>query len=178
MPEATHAPTLYALGDLVSEWASAILNRVQGDRLIVVGNSVGGSCAVEIAALAPDRIAALVLIAAKAGHKPDPALHANAVWVLCGKGVEAAWEMYWAPLFSRSASAKVVVDAKRIAAGLSKREIVRGVTAFHTRVGRKGLLSMLQCPILCISDEYDVAPSLAITAAQAKCSKWTTDHSA
>ena len=45
---ATHAPTLYALGDTVSEWAAAVLSQVQGRRLIVTGNSVGGSCALEM----------------------------------------------------------------------------------------------------------------------------------
>jgi pimeloyl-ACP methyl ester carboxylesterase len=98
---ATHAPTLYALGDTVSEWAAAVLSEVQGRRLIVAGSSVGGSCALEMAALAPDRIAGLVLIGTKAGHRPDPVLHTNAVAALCGQGVEAAWEMFWASLFSR-----------------------------------------------------------------------------
>jgi pimeloyl-ACP methyl ester carboxylesterase len=168
MPGATHAPTLYALGETVSEWAAAVLNQVRGDRLIVAGNSVGGSCALEMAALAPDRIAALVLIGAKAGHKPDPALHANAVAALREKGMEAAWEMFWAPLFPRSASPRVLADAKRIATGMPAREIVRGVTAFHTRPDRKLLLPTLQCPTLCVSGEHDVAPGLATTAAQAK----------
>jgi len=35
MPGATHAPTLYALGDTVSEWDTAVLDQIQGDRLIV-----------------------------------------------------------------------------------------------------------------------------------------------
>jgi pimeloyl-ACP methyl ester carboxylesterase len=168
IPGATYAPTLYSLGNSVSEWASAILSQIQGDRLIVVGNSVGGSCALEMAAIAQERIAALVLIGAKAGHSPDPELHANGVSVLYGKGVEAAWEMFWAPLFSRSAFPKVLADAKRVATDLPAHEIANGVTAFHTRVGRKDLLPTLQCPVLCISGEYDVAPGLAITAAQAK----------
>jgi hypothetical protein len=35
MPEATHAPTLYALGDTVSEWVTVALDQVQSDCLIV-----------------------------------------------------------------------------------------------------------------------------------------------
>jgi pimeloyl-ACP methyl ester carboxylesterase len=168
MRRATHVPTLYGLGDTVSEWAAAVLDQVQGRRLIVAGNSVGGSCALEMAALAPDRIAALVLIGAKAAHKPDPVLHATAVAALREQGVEASWEMFWAPLFSRSASPKVLADAKRMALGLSATEIERGVTAFHTRIGREDLLPTLRCPILCICGEHDVAPGPATTAAQAK----------
>lgn len=168
MPGATHAPTLYDLGSTLSEWAQAILNQVQGDRLIIVGNSVGGSCALEMAALAPDRAAALVLIGVKAGHRPDPNLRANVVSMLREKGVEAAWEMYWAPLFSSSVSAKTLADAKQIATGLPAREIGTGVTAFHTRKSREDLLPKLQCPTLCVSGEHDVAPGLAITAAQAR----------
>ena len=42
LPGSTYAPTLYALGDSVEEWAAEALKLVKGDRLIVVGCSVGG----------------------------------------------------------------------------------------------------------------------------------------
>jgi pimeloyl-ACP methyl ester carboxylesterase len=48
-----------------------VLRLAKGDRLIVVGCSVGGSCALELAVAAPDRIAALVLIGTKAERRPD-----------------------------------------------------------------------------------------------------------
>jgi pimeloyl-ACP methyl ester carboxylesterase len=59
LPGSTYAPTLYPFGDSIEAWAAAALNIAKGDRLVVVGCSVGGSCALEVAAIAPDRVAAL-----------------------------------------------------------------------------------------------------------------------
>src|SRR5258707_31034 len=115
LPGSTYAPTLYPLGDSVQAWAAAALKLVKGDRLIVVGCSVGGSCALELAVAAPDRVAALVLIGTKAAHRPDPALHACALETLREKGLEEAWRVFWAPLFSSSANGQVISDAKRMA---------------------------------------------------------------
>ena len=38
------APTLYGLGHSLQEWAVAVLDHCEGEELIVVGSSVGGSC--------------------------------------------------------------------------------------------------------------------------------------
>ncbi|MGR9431330.1 alpha/beta fold hydrolase [Rhizobium leguminosarum] len=62
LPGATYAPTLYSFGDRIESWAEKALALTTAKRLVVVGCSVGGSCALEVAALAPDRVAALVLI--------------------------------------------------------------------------------------------------------------------
>ena len=78
LPESTYAPTLYGFGNTVEAWANEVLQLATNDRLIVVGCSVGGSCALEVAVTAPERVAALVLIGTKAKHDPDPALHASA----------------------------------------------------------------------------------------------------
>ena len=53
--------------------------------------------------------------------------------MLHASGVEEAWAVFWAPLFSRSASSEVVSEAKRIALDQLPRDVARGVTAFHTR---------------------------------------------
>ncbi len=90
LPGATYAPTLYSLGDRIETWAAEALKLTKGNRLIVVGCSVGGSCALEIAAIAPDRVAALVLIGTKANHRPDPAFHASALETLRKDGLETA----------------------------------------------------------------------------------------
>jgi pimeloyl-ACP methyl ester carboxylesterase len=72
LPGSTFTPTLYPFGDSVEAWAAVALKVAKGDRLIVVGCSVGGSCALELALAAPNRVAALVLIGTKAAHRPDP----------------------------------------------------------------------------------------------------------
>jgi hypothetical protein len=48
LPDATYEPTLYSLGDRIESWAVEALALAKGNRLIVVGCSVGGSCVLEI----------------------------------------------------------------------------------------------------------------------------------
>ena len=164
LPRSTFAPTLYAWGDGVEAWAAAALNLVKGDRLIVVGCSVGGSCAIELAKIAPNRVAALVLIGTKAGHRPDPALHAAALKTLWEKGLEEAWAVYWAPLFSRSANSNVIEDAKRMALRQSPINVARGVTAFHSRPSRDQFLSTFPGPVIVVAGSED-RPKVSIAQA-------------
>lgn len=166
LPGSTYAPTLYPLGDSIEAWAAAVLKRVKGDRLVVVGCSVGGSCAIELAVAAPDRVAALVLIGTKAGHRPDPALHASALETLQEKGLEDAWTIFWAPLFSSSASSQVIGDAKRMTLRQSPLDVARGVTAFHTRPDRSQFLSSFSCPVIVVTGAEDRAPGPKMSKAQ------------
>ena len=171
LPGHAHAPTLYGLGETLCDWARVVLDRVSGDRLILVGNSVGGSCAMEMALLAEDRVAAVVLVGAKAGHRPEPMLRRECLDLLERGGVEAGWDRYWAPLFSAAAPSEVVAEAKRMATASSPAEIAGGVNAFHSRVDRHSILSTLDCPVLCISGEHDIAPGVATTTRQAEAAR-------
>jgi pimeloyl-ACP methyl ester carboxylesterase len=65
------APTLYGLGESVRDWAVAVLEHCGIDELLVVGNSVGGSCALEVARAAPGQVRGVVLVGAKPGCRPD-----------------------------------------------------------------------------------------------------------
>jgi pimeloyl-[acyl-carrier protein] methyl ester esterase len=168
LPGATHAPNLYDLGETVEDWARAALKLVKGRRVIVVGCSVGGSCAIEVARIAPDRIAALVLIGTKAAHRPDPALHASALRTLQADGMDAAWHGFWAPLFSPSSDRRVVDRAKRIALAQPVAAVARGITAFHSRPSRDDFLSSLARPVTIVTGADDVAPGRKISAAQAE----------
>jgi pimeloyl-ACP methyl ester carboxylesterase len=167
LPNSTYMPTLYALGDSIEAWASAAWKHVKEERLIVVGCSVGGSCALEIAAVHPERVAALVLIGTKANHRPDPQLHAAALEMIEECGLEAAWRAFWAPLFSRSASASVLGAAREIFLRQSARDIEKGVTVFHTRPSRGQTLSTFSGPVTIVSGAEDIAPGLKMSAAQA-----------
>jgi pimeloyl-[acyl-carrier protein] methyl ester esterase len=167
LPGATHAPTLYSSGETIDAWAQAALEPLKGDNIIVVGCSVGGSCALEVATIAPQRVSALVLIGTKAKHHPDPAFHASALRLINEEGLEAAWQSYWAPLFSRATSAATVDRAKEIALRYSAAEIARGVTVFHTRPSRDHCLSTFPGPITFVSGADDVAPGPRTSAFQA-----------
>jgi pimeloyl-ACP methyl ester carboxylesterase len=167
LPGSTYAPTLYHLGDSIEAWAAAALNMAKGDRLVVVGCSAGGSCAIELAAIAPKRVAALVLIGTKVGHRPDPALHASALETLRKDGLEEAWKTLWAPLFSRSTDSQVIADAKRMMLGQSPRDVARGITAFHTRPSRDQFLATFSAPVIVVTGADDVAPGPQVAKAQA-----------
>ncbi|MBL8691022.1 MAG: GNAT family N-acetyltransferase [Rhodospirillaceae bacterium] len=167
LPGATHAPTLYGFGDTVEDWARGALKLVSGDRVIVVGCSIGGSCALEVAALVPDRIAALVLIGTKAVHRPDPERHASALGILSNEGMDGAWAKLWAPLFSRTAAADVIEGAKGIAMRQSSRDIARGVSAFHNRASRDDVLTEFPRPVVVMTGAEDIAPGPRTSAAQA-----------
>lgn len=168
LPGATYAPTLYPFGDSIEAWARGALEQVDEHRLILVGCSVGGSCAIELALAAPDRVAGLVLIGTKAAHRPDPALHTSAIDILQNRGLEAAWEEYWAPLFGRTANPQVVGEARRIALRQSPLDVARGVTAFHRRPSRDQFLSTFPHPVVVVSGADDAAPGPIASAALAE----------
>ena len=167
LPNSTYTPTLYPFGDSIEAWAAAALNIAKSNRLVVVGCSVGGSCALELAVMAPDRVAALVLIGTKAEHRPDPALHASALETLQENGLEAAWKIFWAPLFSRHANSQVIGDGKRIMLRQSPLDVARGVTAFHSRPSRGQFLPTFPRPIVVVTGADDVAPGPKVSKAQA-----------
>lgn len=167
LPGRTYAPTLYPLGDRIETWAAEVLRLVKGDRLIVVGCSVGGSCALEVAAAVPDRVAALVLIGTKAQHRPDAALHASVLDTLEGQGLEEAWRLFWAPLLSDTVSIHAIREARRIALSQSPHEVARGVSVFHSRPSRDQVLSTFPGPVIVVTGEDDNLPGLKKSAAQA-----------
>jgi pimeloyl-[acyl-carrier protein] methyl ester esterase len=170
LPGSTCAPTLYSFGDSVEAWAAGALKIARSDRLIVVGCSVGGSCALEVALAAPNRIAVLVLIGTKAGHRPEPALHASALGTLCEGGLAKAWNVFWAPLFSPSADPRVISAAERIALRQSHMDVARGLTAFHNRPSRDQFLATFPRPVIFVTGADDRAPGPRACAAQADAS--------
>jgi len=168
LPADTIAPSLYRFGDRIETWAASVLAETRGDRLVVAGCSVGGSCALEIAARAPERVAALVLIGTKAVHRPDPALREAALRTIRDGELETAWAAYWAPLFSTKASPQVVAEARALALRQSPEELVRGINAFHTRPTRQQVLRDLTCPVIIVTGADDVAPGPETSARQAE----------
>lgn len=148
-------PTLYHLGGTIQEWATAVLDLAPSGPLVLVGNSVGGSCAIEMAALAPERILLLVLIGTKAGHRPEPAIRDEAIRLLSEGGMDAAWPRYWQPLFAPQVDPGTVERARVTASAQPIEDIITGVKVFHTRPDRSGFLAGLDKPIVIVNGEYD-----------------------
>ncbi len=176
LPGRTHAPTLYSFGTTLKEWATKALAETRHDRLIVVGCSVGGSCALEAAQLAPDRVAALVLIGTKPKHWPQPDLRNEALTMIANEGLAAAWDKYWAPLFSQNTEQSIVQYARDNMLHLPPRDIANGVSVFHTRESRDQLVSECNIPITVVSGEDDVAPGIELSKAVASSARSGTLH--
>ena len=160
LPGSTYTPTLYGLGTSIEEWATTALQSTPNKRLVVVGCSVGASCALEIAVAASERVAALVLIGCKAGHRPDPDLHASATILLKKHRIDKAWNTFWSPLFSRHTDISVIEDARKNALGQDPKNIANGVTVFHTRPSRNQFVAQCRMPVIVVTGEDDTAPGV------------------
>lgn len=161
LPEHTYAPNLYEFGDNIEVWAKKALELIPTNRLIIVGCSVGGSCALEVAHLANHRVAALVLIGTKARHDPSSDLFRRSLECVQRQGVEAAWQTYWEQLFQGSSDKKVAQFAREIALNQTKGQLMNGLTAFHTRPSRDKFVADYDFPIHVVTGAHDTLPGLA-----------------
>lgn len=157
--EVAIVPSLYALGDTMGEWAAAVLDLLGPGTHTVVGNSVGASCAAEVAHLAPDRVHRLVMIGGKLGHRPEPALRDEAVTTLSEEGLDAAWARYWQPLFGPLAEPDVVERSRQRLLTHDVDDIIRGVRVFHGRADRSGLHERWSGRLDVVSGSHDQSPS-------------------
>ncbi len=155
---ATCTPTIYSLGETMPDVAAAVLDIVEGKRLIVVGNSIGGSCALEVAIAAPDRVEHLVLIGTKAGHRAEPAYRDWALELLASEGVDALWDQVWEPLFSAATDRAVMAAALAMASTVPPDDIAAGIALFHGRRDRNHVLDRWTKPLTVIVGEHDRAP--------------------
>ena len=153
------APNLFELGDSIESWASAVLDEAGSDELIVVGCSVGGSCALEVARGAPEQVAAIVLVGAKVDVNPDPVLRDAAIRVLETQGMAAAWSTYWLPLFADTTPPLVKESARAWAMEQDVGTVVNGVRAFHNRRDLSSFAAEWDRPLIGISGDRDFAPS-------------------
>lgn len=157
MPQKCVAPNLYGFGNNIRQWAAKSLDLVEQDRLIVVGCSVGGSCALEVINLAPDRVAAAVLIGTKARCDPDPEALCEALEIVKDQGVAGAWYRFWS---SRFRNDDVALGAKNIALEQSVTGLENGLTAFHTRPSREDVVKESTIPIHVVTGDQDTLPGL------------------
>ncbi len=162
------APDLYGLGGSLDEWADAVIDEIGDDEVIVVGCSIGGSCALHIAELRPHQTAGVVLVGAKAGHRPERGLCRDAVALLDGAGMEAAWSTLWAPLFSTGCDPAIVDAARSIALEQTTSDVVAGVRAFHGRRDLSGFIRSWDKPVVIIGGGDDRTPSSETLMAEAK----------
>lgn len=155
----TVAPHLFDLGESIEGWASGVLDQVGPEELIVVGCSVGGSCALEVALAAPEQVAGIVLVGAKAEVNADPVLRDEAIRMLETQGMAAAWRKYWLPLFAESTPPSIKDSARSRAMKQDVTSVVNGVRAFHDRRDLSSFAARWSRPLIGISGDSDYAPS-------------------
>ena len=157
------APDLFGLGDSIVEWASAVVAMAGTEELMVVGCSVGGSCALEIARLAPEQVSGIVLVGAKAGVRPDPTLRDESVRVVETHGLAAAWSADWEPLFGSAALPGVVAAARDLALSHDVTRVANGLRAFHDRRDHTEFVAGWTKPLVVVSGAQDRTPPVSVT---------------
>jgi len=170
-PGRTFAPDLYKFGNSLQDWAAGCIELIADERFIVVGCSVGGSCALEIMRLAPDRVAGAVLIGTKARHHPDPEAMSAFQNTIEEHGVAGAWERYWRPLFKQDSEVEVVQTAQEIALAQSNAALISGLRSFHTRESREDVVRDSAVPIQIVTGDQDKLPGIDYSRRLAKLSK-------
>jgi pimeloyl-ACP methyl ester carboxylesterase len=130
----TEAPRLYGLGRTIDDWAGAVLEAYAG-RLILVGASMGGYCAVAAARLAPERVAGLVL----AGSRPDAdsperrARRAETIALAQERGAAGIWEAMHELLFTPETDPDLVARVRGLALDRTEPELVGALEAIRDR---------------------------------------------
>ena len=160
-PEAK-APTLYDEGETLEDWARAALRAVGTESFLVIGCSVGGSCAFEAVRLAPKQVAGIVLVGAKAGVRPEPEARDEALARLTADGLDAAWTSYWRPLFGPNTPDATLDHAFDLALRVGTVSVARGIRAFHNRLDRSAVADDWVGPLIGVCGEHDRVPGVAV----------------
>ena len=162
-------PRLYGRGNRFDSWAQEILEEVPGE-LVVVGASMGGYCALELARQAPERLRGLVLVGSRVDADPPDRREGRAATIalIREQGVEALWEDMRPKLLSAEADADVVAFARQIALEQSPDDLVAAIEAIRDRRDSTDVVAALDCPVLFAVGTSDpfVSPPEAPPAAE------------
>jgi len=153
LPGAVCCPTLYRFGNSIEAWATGVLESMEDAPAIVVGSSMGGSCALQMARQQADRIEAIVLVGAKAGHRPEPALRDGYIDLLRRGGAAAMWARVGPDFFGPQADPRVIEEAKELALAQSAGNLIKAMEAFHGRADLTDVVASWQKPLLIIDGD-------------------------
>lgn len=163
MPGRTDAPNLYSLGTSIDEWAEGALTVAGDGPLIVVGSSMGGSCALEIARCAPKRVLALILLGSKAGHNPDPEYRDAMVDRLTNHGAKGIWSEIYQNLVGRNARPDIVARIKSLMVEQRNEDLIRAVRVFRSRPDASDVVEQWDKPLLAVCGDQDLVVTVAKT---------------
>lgn len=140
----SEAPLLYELGDTIDEWAQAILDRYDGD-LVLVGASLGGYTGYHVARLAPERIRGILTAGsrAQADTPGGRARRDDLIEIVRERGLEALWEEILPDTFSAHAGDALVAQARAWALDRDPDDVVRALGAMRGRRDTTDVLKYL-----------------------------------
>src|ERR671935_3018036 len=132
LPDAV-MPRLYGRGSSMEGWARGILDEVEGE-FTVVGASMGGYCALEVARQAPERVRGLALVGARVdADSPERREgRAKTIELIRARGAEGLWEDMRPKLFP-PAETDAVAFARELALEQRPDELVAAVEAIRDR---------------------------------------------
>jgi pimeloyl-ACP methyl ester carboxylesterase len=167
LDEPAVAPTLYDLpGASMDTWAAAVLEAVEG-RLLLVGASMGGYCALAAARRAPERVAGLVLVGSRAEADPPERRQAREeqLRTIAEGGAAAFWESMAPRLFAAGTDSAIVDAAREIALEQPPDGLARAVCAIRDRTDCRDVLAALGDRSLAVLGEEDsFAPPAEVEA--------------
>jgi pimeloyl-ACP methyl ester carboxylesterase len=155
------APTLYDFpGETMDALADAVLESVAG-KLVLVGASMGGYCALAAARQAPDRVAGVVLVGSRADPDPPERREGREAQLraIAEGGATALWEAMAPSLFSPGVDPAVLERARSLALEQPADGLARAVRAIRDRVDTRDVWARLADRSLAIFGELDpIAP--------------------
>jgi 3-oxoadipate enol-lactonase len=144
------APRLYGRGRTMAAWADSVAAEVDGE-VAVAGASMGGYCALALAARKPERIRGLLLVGARpdADSEERRAGRADTIRLIRDGGPDALWESMAPKLFS---------DPEHADASLLYRDpdgLVEAVEAIRDRADSTEVVRSLGKPVQFVVGETD-----------------------
>jgi pimeloyl-ACP methyl ester carboxylesterase len=135
----------------------AVLDRLEIDRAVLVGLSMGGYTALRFAEREPSRVRALVLADTKSGADGNDARVKRAAGArkALSEGSRAFADGFLATAFAPGADPKVVASSKKVIAAMDPKAIASALVALATRTDTTESLATIQVPTLVIVGEKD-----------------------
>ncbi len=148
----------FSEGSSIGGWARAVLENVEGP-LILIGHSMGGRVALEIAAQAPERVVALGLLDTGIHPRRESEVEKRAALVKLAyeKGMAALADAWLPPMVEprRRSDAALLAPMRAMVERSTPERHERQIQALLDRPDAANGLSALSCPTLVMVGRHD-----------------------
>ena len=152
----SEAPPLYDLGETMDEWAETLLDRYEGE-LVLVGASMGGYLAYHMARLAPERLRGLLTVGSRAqADAPGARTRRDQLAeTVREQGLEALWEAMRPTAFAAHAHSDLLERARAWTLEQDPEQIVRALGVMRDRRDTTDILKLIDPHPLAVLGELD-----------------------